>query len=142
MFMILKNIMNMEDRVPIYTVHDNFITTVLFTKVVPNAYIKTIAEGRNPLFYINHYIINNLVKDYFQKKKINEDYNLILDTSFISDILRKRLPSSLNKKMKDKKIQCFIDAYENYVKTVCKNDDVSISAYLDNLDRFKHEMYK
>lgn len=138
MFMILEIMKMKNHHVPIYTVHDNFITTAPFAKYISDTYIKILGEGRDPLYYINKFLIKNLVGD---DSLISLTLNMYepLPTSFISKILKNCVPCSLNKKVKEKRIQSVIGAYENYVNTVCKEKGENI--YNCKLKNFKHQMY-
>lgn len=63
-----------------------------------------------------------------------------LPSYFINDRLKMCVPSYLNKKEKEKRIKSVIDAYENYVNTVCK--DKGEDVYSSRMCNLKFEMKK
>lgn len=141
MFMII-NLMLEKMNVPIYTVHDNFITTIPNAKFISDSYINVICNGRDPLLTIKNFIIQNLDDNTINLHKTTYlyDLNAPLPTSYLSDILIKCVPSSLNEKQKEKINKSIIDSYENYVNTVSKvNDD---NLYNLKLNEFKDQMYR
>lgn len=48
---------------PVYTVHDNFITSLPFVKEVPKIYTKTFIGLGPPIQFINHFIVVNLLSE-------------------------------------------------------------------------------
>lgn len=136
-FMILEINDRKDLHVPVYTVHDNFITIAPFAKYVSDTYIKIYAEGREPLYYINYFLILNLAGGH---SSYSMDKPLPLD--YIYKLLTDLVPSNLNNnknKVWDKKIESVITAYNYYVNKVCKEDDKYIFDY--KWDRFKNKMY-
>lgn len=77
------------DKAPIYTVHDNFITTPPCVKQVPDVYTKVYIEMGNPLRIINEFIKNNLIDLYYntQDRENHLIYYYDSNTPFPTDIL-------------------------------------------------------
>ena len=69
MFMILEMLLL---GAPIYTVHENFITTAPYAMNISDTYIKTFTNGLEPLYYINFYILRNLLDGNVPLRPINE----------------------------------------------------------------------
>lgn len=122
------NASSIRPNVPIYSVHDNFITTAPFVKVISNSYIKVFAEGRHPLQYINYFMIYNLG----QPGKFPSTYLPFLrdpyfsitplPNEYIQDILDNIVKKNLTKNQKkvwDNKILNVMTAYTNYVNRFC-----------------------
>jgi DNA-directed RNA polymerase len=53
---------NTDAKAPVYTVHDNFITTSFYAEELPKIYTTVFMEIGNPLFIINDFIRNNLIQ--------------------------------------------------------------------------------
>lgn len=56
---VVESLLN--QRAPIYTVHENFLTTPHYVKVVPDIYTKAIINMGHPLRIINEFIKINLL---------------------------------------------------------------------------------
>lgn len=61
----------LSQRAAIYTVHDNFITTPPFVKVVPDIYTKVFINMGPPLKIINDFLKINLINPYYHTQDIN-----------------------------------------------------------------------
>lgn len=59
MYMIIEMI---SRGIPVYTVHDNLITTAPYAMKASNFYISTISGGRDSLLFINFFITRNLLE--------------------------------------------------------------------------------
>ncbi|XP_070045570.1 probable DNA-directed RNA polymerase [Nicotiana tomentosiformis] len=84
-------IRNVKSRgIPIYTVHDNFITTPDFAPLMAGFYIDIFEKGPHPMEYINAFIRKNLmgVKCY-----ISDYATLYKKEAFLVDILHNELLS-------------------------------------------------
>lgn len=128
----------LKKKGPVYTVHDNFITTSPFVKQVPNIYIDVFKEMGPPLLIINKYVLLNLVfpyinTDWFIKRFSN--FNIFFDTPLSSDILEEfleeiynfeKLNNNVIKKVSTKKwfekTSEFVKCYNNYISSVCYNN--------------------
>ena len=153
----------LKKKGPVYTVHDNFITTSPFVKLVPNIYIDVFKEMGPPLLIINKYVVLNLVYPY-----INTDwfitqfsnFNIIFDTPLSRDFLKEFLDSIYNyeKNINNNKVSTktwlkktseFVNCYNNYINTVCYNnvDSNNITHYNKwfdfetELNKWKNEKY-
>lgn len=109
---------------PVYTVHENFITTAVYADVVPNIYTKVFMDMGHPLGIINEFL--NLNLDIYQEKKefSNHIYNYPISDPIPGELLREILKSLDPKDIKDKskwdqKIKEICSCYEEYVNTVC-----------------------
>lgn len=111
---------------PIYTVHDNFITTSMYASLVPNYYIEVFMEMGPPLQIINDFIHINLTrvknrKNFIDKQGENKGEGWYDPNPFPDNYLRNLLTSQdLTKNNKlDEKIDEIVKCYEEYVNTVC-----------------------
>lgn len=50
---------------PIYTVHDNFITTLPYAKILPSIYINVFKKLGNPVSIINNFVNINLISPFY-----------------------------------------------------------------------------
>ncbi|XP_075077218.1 putative DNA-directed RNA polymerase [Nicotiana tabacum] len=101
---IFYMIRNVKSRgIPIYTVHDNFITTPDFSPLMAGFYIDIFKNGPHPMEYINAFILQNLVG---VKCYIGDYATLYKKEAFLVDILHNELlslePPELYKKKKEK----------------------------------------
>lgn len=109
-------------KAPIYTVHDNFITTSVSAARVPNIYTKVFMEMGPPLKLINQFLLINLFRT---RELSNEPYACPWDSDPIpGDYLRTHLislePEDLKSKSKwDQNLDDLVSCYEEYVNTVC-----------------------
>lgn len=99
-----------KKKAPVYTVHDNLITTVVSAALVPEIYVKVFMEMGAPLRIINEFVSLNL----------NLPIDRI-DEPIPGDELRAHiisLLSSSEKKRCSQKIAEMVGCYEFYVNTV------------------------
>ena len=152
---------------PIYTVHDNFITTADHSKKLPDTYVNIFCK-MDPLSIINEYIYHNVI-DYQEKwldggefvydeKGIDtENWKGIIKQEDLKKYLYKNIPEKQKKKKKDRdtweqKIQTIMTSYENYVNFLCEPFDKSLgknekkrcfSKVISKLDRdTKYQYYR
>ena len=111
-------------KAPVYTVHDNFITTSVFAAGIPNIYTKVYMDMGHPLRIINEFIYSNLKPSPSPTSWLS--YNPILEDPISGESLRRDLGSLQPKdsSIKDTILWCsMIDdiasCYERYVSTVC-----------------------
>lgn len=151
-FMILE--INKSPNIPIYTVHDNFITNALYTKKVSDTYIKIFTDGPDPLKYINNYINLNLKIEHDMDSKTFLSNPIPIN--YIRETLQKCIPSNLSNsqiQVWENKIETFLNCYEEYIQQITIggfNDAEKHSidesfmteteTYNDNWKKFKDEM--
>lgn len=110
---------------PIYTVHDNFITTSPYVRIVPDIYTKVFIKMGHPLLIINDFVQRNLIYPYYHTQKIP------IPSDYLTDILNSLLPEKYltkDKKIWDKKVSDFVKYYNNYVDAVCSNQNQVIDS--------------
>lgn len=54
--------MLMEKHIPVYTVHDNFITPAIYAHIIPEFYAKAFYEIVSPLYTVNRLLYDNLLR--------------------------------------------------------------------------------
>lgn len=99
----------------IYTVHDKFITTAPYVKVVPEIYTQAFLNMGFPLIIINHFINQNLIIP--EKGDLKIDESIPFTESFLEDILKSIYPDPDIETRTDKVTE-FIDSYTQYVNYV------------------------
>lgn len=112
----------LSQRVDIYTVHDNFITTPPYVKVVPDIYTKVFISMGHPLQIINNFIKKNLLLPYSNTQDVYNIYNdpMPLPSDYLTDFLNSLAPTK-DKKKWSLVVENFIKCYKNYVDSVCGN---------------------
>lgn len=74
---------------PIYTVHDDFITTVPYVRMVPDIYTSVFVQMGAPLKIINEFINSNLIKPYYPfYMHCNENYLLPFEKDFNVEMMK------------------------------------------------------
>jgi hypothetical protein len=132
----------------VYTVHDNFITTVLYARYIPNIYTGVFATLGAPLQIINKFIYNNILSQAIQldlsdsnayDERFIEEQCLGTSSTYSSlyrmgepipsEYLRLHLESLMPKDLSDSKrkswsvkITEIVRCYEIYCSTVCGGD--------------------
>ena len=128
---------------PIYTVHDNFITSAVYAKHVPFIYTNVFIEMGHPLCIINDYIRINILKlGHYCKVKdqfniANHNLNEPIPRSLLEeDLLKFETIDPTYLKKVDETLVC----YEEYVNTVCGEDRMSHAhkwdVYKSHLDKW------
>lgn len=120
----------LKQGAPIYTVHENFITTPPYVRMVPDIYIEVFINMGPPLKIINDLIRINLIQPNYANRGIHiplafqyyYNSNPMPSDSF-TDYLNSLYPlsSMKDKKKWDKKVSDFVKYYNNYVDAVCGN---------------------
>lgn len=117
----------LSQRAAIYTVHDNFITTPPFVKVVPDIYTKVFINMGPPLKIINDFLKINLINPYYHTQDINNISPLYyhnnhdpMPSVYLTDLLNSLSPTKEKKKW-NTKVSELIKCYNNYVDDVCGN---------------------
>lgn len=113
-------------KAPVYTVHDNFITTSVSAAAVPTVYTKVFIDMGPPLRMINELIRMNLIQP---TGELNDPYPMNSDRVnepitgvSLRSILISMVPKDLSNNAKSKwyqKIDDTVSCYEEYVYTVC-----------------------
>lgn len=124
--------MNVVDRMlhsqaPIYTVHDNFITTGNFSECVPYLYIQSIIDLGEPLLIINRFIYLNVCKRYSEKDsipryEIDSRSKIVIPEEELRKMLEENIPDDIissQRKAWDSKINTILKSYKNYTHLVC-----------------------
>lgn len=133
---------------PIYTVHDNFITTPDFADRIPGIYTNAFKSLGPPLVIINNFIYRNLIKPVDEDSCLADFSQRFITPKELEFYLRKNVPLQLNKKQRitwDDKISAIITNYKKYIRDVCgdvqstKSED-HWNAHLDKWDRFKYKL--
>ena len=119
------------NRLPIYTIHDNFVSTPEISRYMNKIYLDKFLELGPPIQHIMSFIYLNIVKpvDRLGMTPINHVYT----EDELQNYANMSKPKQLNnreKKMWDKKISAFLSHYKEYVKSVCEipkssEDDVN-----------------
>jgi hypothetical protein len=109
-----------EINFPVYTVHDNFFTTVEYTDSLSKIYLRAIREQDPPLYILNEFIVNNVINNSDKKDLINR----VIPSNVLEKLLRKNVPKVISQKMMDtwnKKIKLTVSSYKIYVNDVCSS---------------------
>jgi len=117
-FQVVESLLS--QRAPIYTVHDNFLTTPPYARIVPDIYTKVFIDMGHPLRIINDLIIMNLILPYNPSTDIHLNYRDPIPYANLQDFLNNISPN-IEKKKWQKKISDFMICYQNYVDAVCGN---------------------
>lgn len=109
---------------PIYTVHDNFITTSSYSKNVARIYSRAVMTLGHPLKIINWYICVNVAFNHFEKPEAGLDLftEQVIPKEELMCMLLENIPkkiSSSKRKTWEEKINTIVNTYENYTRIVC-----------------------
>lgn len=129
--------------IPIYTVHDNFITAGINVKRISSLYINTLIEIMvNPLPLINFFITRNLLDGC----TVPHCFDRPLPIDYLQEILDDRIPkkniSSSKKKQWEMRNQCIITAYKEYVYPLCTDDGIILYNNVSASYNYKCEDFK
>lgn len=125
---------------PLYTVHDNFITTAPYAMRIPKSYLNVFLTGPDPLSYINGYLTRNLLDGnacpYTSGRPLPIDY--------LYDILEYKMPKNLSNTKKiiwSNKIKSIVECYTIYLITSCGYDVDNIECnYNGKFESFKRNI--
>ena len=107
-------------RKPVYTVHDNFITTAVSAAGVAEIYTKVFMEMGPPLRIINEFILLNLIQSSGGASPFHPDWvNDPIPGDELQTLLISLEPQDLKNKNWSKKVKEAVSCYEKYVNTVC-----------------------
>jgi DNA-directed RNA polymerase len=147
---------------PIYTVHDNFITTANYSDGLANIYRKVFVY-EDPLAIINRYIYNNLVeplgsleeftpsekKFYLYWLENKGDIDSIIPLNMLNKYLKRNKPHDLKKKKDieiwEKRINTIFVSYKMYIRYICQLNsgektypwDLNSDEYHECMERYK-----
>ena len=103
--------------VPVYTVHDNFITTPLSATSVPNIYTQVFMEMGPPLRIINYFLNINLLNSIVVPEMLDEP----IPVEYLKVLLKSLVPHELSKGERSnmmEKVDYIVSGYTIYVNTV------------------------
>lgn len=113
-------------KAPIYTVHDNFITTAEYSDIIPLIYSSVIRNMGHPLSIINEFIYMNVIKPIVRSHNegLTEDYfaNKVITKELLHSYLKANVPANISNKMMvtwEERISGILTHYENYLRYVC-----------------------
>ncbi|KAF3452229.1 hypothetical protein FNV43_RR08327 [Rhamnella rubrinervis] len=118
---------------PIYTVHDNFITTAEHSHKLPKIYSTVIRDMGPPLSIINELIYMNVIEPILKgtgdipTNGLTKDSfaHMVIPKDLIFSYLKANVPAEkMSKKMRetwDERISGTLSSYENYIRNVCGN---------------------
>jgi len=134
-------VMGMQDcDSPVYTVHDNFISTVTHCERLPLLYKECFLK-QDPLSIINRYIYNNVMKPFGSINALTQEekrilgllqdnsgcVSIIIPISMLLKYLNQNKPTDLKKKIDietwDGKIENIMSSYMMYIAYICEARD-------------------
>lgn len=139
----------LEANAPIYTVHDNFITTAQYCYNIPRIYSNVICDMGPPLSIINEFIYMNVIKPFMESEDNIYSYSFcfVLEKEVLEFYLNANVPKNISKKMRetwDERIQVILASYENYTRIVCgsgwQNSTDSGLAHFEKWNQFKDQL--
>ena len=111
---------------PIYTVHDNFITTVQYSHYIPLIYSNVIRDMGPPLSIINEFIYMNVIKPIVKGESdgptVGDFANKVISKETLHYYLKANVPKNINKRMMttwEERISGILTSYEDYSRNVC-----------------------
>ncbi|GLU24484.1 hypothetical protein SLE2022_404150 [Rubroshorea leprosula] len=111
---------------PIYTVHDNFITTAQYSNSLPTVYSYVIRNMGPPLSIINKFIYMNVIKPIVKRESNGPTEgnlaSMVIPKEMLHYYLKANIPEKLSKKMLatwEERISGILTSYENYTRNVC-----------------------
>lgn len=114
---------------PIYTVHDNFISTTPFCNELPYFYLEVFREMGPPLKIVNAFFIQNLVEPLMDSVP-HEDFNLckVFTSKMIEQCLERNIPEKIrnnSRKLKvwNNNVERLRAYYRKYCGYVCNLGD-------------------
>ncbi len=113
---------------PIYTVHDNFLTTAQYCDLIPYIYSGAICNMGPPLSIINEFIYMNVIKPIVKRESDGptEGYfaRKVISKEMLHYYLKANVPENITKNMRatwEARISGLLTSYENYIRNVCGN---------------------
>lgn len=132
---VVESMLNTK-AAPMYTVHDNFITTSSHSDFLPKCYSKVVGNLGAPLIIINEFIYMNVIKHILVREQPHADLNNgamfydhggVIEKDILTYYLEQNIPSNLSKKARETwngKIQLILDSYKEYCRIVCNGQDL------------------
>lgn len=119
----------LNSKMPIYTVHDNFITTAQYCHHIPKRYSDIFSNMGPPLSIINKFLYMNVIyptskMDPGIREEFMNKINCAIPQNLLSTILQSNIPDNITKRGRDtwnEKNQGIIDTYNKYTSIVCAN---------------------
>nr|YP_010127583.1 DNA-dependent-RNA-polymerase [Bougainvillea spectabilis]QPP04907.1 DNA-dependent-RNA-polymerase [Bougainvillea spectabilis] len=128
-------------NVPIYTVHDNFISSAEVSSYIPHIYNEVFYNMGPPLSIINSFIYMNIIKPVKSKLKFTDELNednitcTVISKEKLETYLRENFPknqiSTREKKIWDERISGILASYENYISIVCGDFQSYYKSYIN-----------
>lgn len=114
-------------KAPIYTVHDNFITTSYHSKKMASVYSSAITSLGHPLKIINRFIYLNVIKHISDKANIEiSDFLIeqVIPKDSLMSFLEENIPEDISRsktkrKIWDERIKTIVNSYDAYTRLVC-----------------------
>lgn len=123
---VVESMLSMD--APIYTVHDNFITTAQYSHKISLIYSDVIRSMGPPLSILNKFIYMNVIKPIVKRESYGPTEDDIASRVIPNDMLhyylKAHVPEQISKKMRDTwtvKITGILNSYNNYTRKVCGN---------------------
>lgn len=137
-------------KAPIYTVHDNFISTAEYSEILPIFYSHAFCMMGSPLSIINKYIYMNIIKPFVKgvSNELTEDYfeNRVIPKDELSKYLMYNVPEKVSKNMMadwEKRISVILTCYEDYTRHVSgKSPNPSFHDHMIEWKNFQSKMWK
>lgn len=142
----------LEHNAPLYTVHDNFISTAEFTSLIPPYYGRVLQEMGPPLAMINEFIYMNIIQPYTDVLSSDEicrqkkEYcSSVIALDVLHSYLEEHIPTEkLTKQKRERwnyKIQTVLDTYSQYCSIVCgHSENKDWKAHIDEWNKFHDKM--
>ena len=142
-----------KDRIPLYTVHDNFISNTLFCPFLTQFYLNAFKDMGPPLILINQFLYRNLIEpeiENIDQKYVDRNYGSFLHPGYFDD---KIIPMNVlddflseipiseakNKAGWKKIIDQFKKSYSHYCQCVC-GKEMSFDEHLTRWSRFHSKL--
>lgn len=116
---------------PIYTVHDNFLTTGQYSENISTYYSKAIHKMGPPLLIINEFIYMNVIKPILKRADEGHQANIPkegfirympIPKEILLYYLNANVPENITKRMKatwEERNSRILTSYDNYKRHVC-----------------------
>lgn len=109
---------------PIYTVHDNFITTSNRCNYVSLVYNRVISEMGPPLSIINEFIYMNVIQPLNKERNLSKKdfFEVVISNEMLQSYLTLNIPDKVNNRQRktwEERISTILTCYKNYTRLVC-----------------------
>lgn len=147
-FLAMKVVERMhQEKGPIYTVHDNFISTTDYSHKIADIYCKSFVDMGSPLSIINEFICMNILYDGDESQQYADDIIIydVIPLELLIECLERMKPDNLDKnkiKIWDNRISTIVESYMKYIYCVCyihksKKSSNFNENFLNKLDEIK-----